>query len=143
MFMFVTFADMNVIVYHGSQTSRNMLAEYEMYYKDDKGERMPDVFKFHVLITTYECLITDILELREIVWRACIIDEAHRLKNSKCKLLEGLNLLEIESRTLLSGTPLQNNIHELYSLLSFLEPTQFNSQSPFHLPFAFTNDKAN
>ena len=132
---FELWSDMNVIVYHGSQTSRNMLAEYEMYYKDDKGERIPDVFKFHVLITTYECLITDILELREISWRASVIDEAHRLKNAKCKLLEGLNLLEIESRTLLSGTPLQNNINELFSLLSFLEPQQFNSSDAFMKEF--------
>ena len=132
---FELWSDMNVIVYHGSQTSRNMLAEYEMYYKDDKGERIPDVFKFHVLITTYECLITDILELREIAWRACVIDEAHRLKNAKCKLLEGLALLEVESRCLLSGTPLQNNINELFSLLSFLEPTQFNSLNDFMKDF--------
>ncbi len=128
---FELWTDMNVIVYHGSQTSRNMLAEYEMYYKNPKGERMNNVFKFHVLITTYECVITDILELREISWRICVIDEAHRLKNQKCKLLEGLNLLEIESRLLLSGTPLQNNVHELFSLLSFLEPLQFSSQDAF------------
>jgi chromodomain-helicase-DNA-binding protein 7 len=128
---FELWTDMNVIVYHGSQTSRNMLAEYEMYYKNQKGERRSDVFKFHVLITTYECVIADILELREISWRVCVIDEAHRLKNQKCKLLEGLNLLEIESRLLLSGTPLQNNINELYSLLSFLEPAQFSSQEAF------------
>ena len=63
------------------------------------------------------------------------IDEAHRLKNAKCKLLEGLALLDIESRTLLSGTPLQNNINELFSLLSFLEPTQFNSQDAFMKEF--------
>jgi len=48
---------MNVIVYHGSQTSRNMLAEYEMFYKDEEGQKLKNVFKFHVLITTYECLI--------------------------------------------------------------------------------------
>ena len=128
---FELWSDMNVIVYHGSQTSRNMLAEYEMFYKDDKGEKLKNVFKFHVLITTYECLIQDILDLSEIQWRACVIDEAHRLKNNKCKLLEGLNLLQCESRLLLSGTPLQNNIQELYSLLSFLEPTQFNSEDAF------------
>ena len=132
---FELWSDMNVIVYHGSQTSRNMLAEYEMYYKDESGERVKNVYKFHVLITTYECLITDILELREISWRACVIDEAHRLKNAKCKLLEGLNLLVIESRCLLSGTPLQNNINELFSLLSFLEPSQFNSLDTFMKDF--------
>lgn len=46
-----------MIVYHGSQTSRNMLAEYEMFYKDEDGQKLKNGFKFHVLITTYECLI--------------------------------------------------------------------------------------
>merc|ERR1712013_820077 len=58
-----------------------------------------------------------------------------RLKNQKCKLLEGLKLLEIESRLLLSGTPLQNNITELFSLLSFLEPTQFSNIDDFNKDF--------
>ena len=132
---FELWSEMNVIVYHGSQTSRNMLAEYEMYYKDDKGQKLTDVFKFHVLITTYESVISDIIELSEIKWRACVIDEAHRLKNNKCKLIEGLQLLTLETRLLLSGTPLQNNIQELFSLLAFLEPDQFRSQSEFMKEF--------
>lgn len=106
-----------------------------MYYKNEEGERRDGVFKFHVLITTYECIITDIIDLKDISWRACVIDEAHRLKNQKCRLLEGLKLLEIEARLLLSGTPLQNNISELFSLLSFLEPQQFNSITEFTRDF--------
>merc|ERR1719509_387115 len=83
---FELWTDMNVIVYHGSQTSRNMIQEYEMYYKTPEGDRIEDVYKFHVLITTYECIINDILDLKDISWRACVIDEAHRLKNQNCKL---------------------------------------------------------
>ena len=49
-----------------------------MYYKNEDGERRENVFKFHVLITTYECIITDIMDLKDISWRACVIDEAHR-----------------------------------------------------------------
>ncbi|XP_037085686.1 LOW QUALITY PROTEIN: chromodomain-helicase-DNA-binding protein 7-like [Pollicipes pollicipes] len=132
---FEAWTDLNVIVYHGTSASRNMIAEYEMYYKDADGQRIPDMYKFHVCITTYEVVIQDCLELSEVPWRVCVIDEAHRLKNANCKLLEGLRLLDIEHRVLLSGTPLQNNIRELFSLLNFLEPQQFASEEAFNSEF--------
>jgi chromodomain-helicase-DNA-binding protein 7 len=128
---FETWTNLNVIVYHGSNVSRQILHEYEFFFKDSKGNKMKDIYKFNVLITTFEMIITDCTELRQVPWRLCVIDEAHRLKNKDCKLLEGLRLLQLEHRVLLSGTPLQNNISELYSLLNFLEPTQFQSSEEF------------
>lgn len=112
-----------------------MLQEYELYYKNDKNERIPNVYKFQVMITTFEVILTDCVELSSIKWIACIIDEAHRLKNRNCKLLEGLRMLSIDHRVLLSGTPLQNNVEELFSLLNFLEPVQFASNESFMLEF--------
>ena len=70
-------------------------------------------------------------ELQSIQWRVVIIDEAHRLKNRNCKLLEGLKSLDLEHRVLLTGTPLQNSVEELFSLLNFLEPTTFPSHVAF------------
>lgn len=128
---FETWTDLNVITYHGSSTSREMLKEYEMYYRNEQGNRITNCYKFQVMITTFEIILSDCLELREIPWRCCIIDEAHRLKNRNCKLLEGLRLLNMEHRVLLTGTPLQNNVEELFSLLNFLEPTQFSSTEQF------------
>ncbi|XP_038070305.1 chromodomain-helicase-DNA-binding protein 8-like isoform X2 [Patiria miniata] len=128
---FETWTDINAVVYHGSAQSRHMIAEYEMYYKDSKGRRIPNVYKFKVLITTYEIVLADCQELSEIEWRVVVIDEAHRLKNRNCKLLEGLKFLDMEHRVLLTGTPLQNNIDELFSLLNFLEPGRFRSISQF------------
>jgi chromodomain-helicase-DNA-binding protein 7 len=55
------------------------------------------VYKFHALITTYEVIITDLEELSQIDWRVAIIDEAHRLKNRNCKLLQGLTCFELVS----------------------------------------------
>jgi len=130
---FETWTDLNVVVYHGSVASRNMLQEYESYYRhpDNPETTIKDLYKFNVLITTFEIVLTDVMELRDYPWRLCIIDEAHRLKNKNCKLLEGLRLLNLEHRVLLSGTPLQNNVNELFSLLNFLEPAQFSSSENF------------
>lgn len=76
-------------------TTREIIRHYEFYYKNDKGQKLAAIHKFNIFITTYEILLADIYELREIEWRAVVIDEAHRLKNMKCKLLEGLKLLDL------------------------------------------------
>lgn len=65
--------------------------------------------------------------LRKIQWRYLVIDEAHRIKNEKSKLSEIIREFETRNRLLLTGTPLQNNLHELWALLNFLLPDVFNS----------------
>lgn len=128
---FEGWTNLNVIVYHGSATSRQMLQDYEYYYKLENGKQLKDIIKFNVLITTFEMIVTDYQDLSNFNFRICVIDEAHRLKNRNCKLLEGLRQLNLEHRVLLSGTPLQNNVNELFSLLNFLEPSQFASNEDF------------
>uniref|UniRef100_A0A8C5SQB9 DNA helicase n=1 Tax=Laticauda laticaudata TaxID=8630 RepID=A0A8C5SQB9_LATLA len=128
---FRTWTEMNAIVYHGSQISRQMIQQYEMVYRDTQGIPLPGLFKFHVVITTFEMILADCPELKKIHWRCVVIDEAHRLKNRNCKLLEGLKLMCLEHKVLLTGTPLQNSVEELFSLLNFLEPQQFPSETAF------------
>ncbi|XP_068604555.1 chromodomain-helicase-DNA-binding protein 8 [Brachionichthys hirsutus] len=128
---FATWTNMNAIVYHGSLASRQMIQQYEMYCKDDKEHLIPGAYKFDALITTFEMVLSDCPELREISWRCVIIDEAHRLKNRNCKLLDSLKMLDLEHKVLLTGTPLQNTVEELFSLLHFLEPAQFSSETEF------------
>uniref|UniRef100_A0A6Q2X7V5 DNA helicase n=1 Tax=Esox lucius TaxID=8010 RepID=A0A6Q2X7V5_ESOLU len=126
---FRTWTEINVIVYHGSQISRQMIHQYEMYYKDQQV--ISGGYKFHAVITTFEMIMADCPELKKIHWRCVVIDEAHRLKNRNCKLLEGLKLMNLEHKVLLTGTPLQNSVEELFSLLNFLEPLQFPSETLF------------
>ncbi|XP_057701605.1 chromodomain-helicase-DNA-binding protein 6 isoform X1 [Corythoichthys intestinalis] len=135
---FRTWTRMNVIVYHGSQISRQMILQYEMFHRDAQvsakihhGNAATSVLKFHGLITTFEMVMADCPELKKLQWRCVVIDEAHRLKNRNCKLLEGLKLMNLEHKVLLTGTPLQNSVEELFSLLNFLEPLQFPSESAF------------
>ena len=80
-------------------------------------------------------LITDINIFRPIQWQALIIDEAHRLKNKSSRLLEESVTLKVEHKVLLTGTPLQNNIEELWTLLNFLDKRKFPSWAAFQEQF--------
>uniref|UniRef100_A0A671WJ05 Chromodomain helicase DNA binding protein 9 n=1 Tax=Sparus aurata TaxID=8175 RepID=A0A671WJ05_SPAAU len=132
---FRTWTYLNVIVYHGSMVSRQMLQQYEMYFKDSQGRVIRGAYKFRAVITTFEMILGGCPELNAIEWRCVIIDEAHRLKNKNCKLLEGFKLMNLEHKVLLTGTPLQNTVEELFSLLHFLEPARFPSEHTFMQEF--------
>ena len=67
-----------------------------------QGQRLQDTYRFQALITTYEIIISDMELLTQIDWRISIIDEAHRLKNRNCKLLEGLRAFNLVGGPLLS-----------------------------------------
>uniref|UniRef100_A0A667Y6U3 Chromodomain helicase DNA binding protein 7 n=1 Tax=Myripristis murdjan TaxID=586833 RepID=A0A667Y6U3_9TELE len=132
---FRTWTELNVVVYHGSQASRKTIQAYEMYYRDAQGKIIKGAYRFHAVITTFEMILTDCPELRNVPWRCVVIDEAHRLKNRNCKLLEGLKMMDMEHKVLLTGTPLQNTVEELFSLLNFLEPDRFPSEQTFMTEF--------
>ncbi|KAF8976792.1 Chromodomain-helicase-DNA-binding protein 9 [Entomortierella lignicola] len=128
---FEAWTDMNVIVFHGNQPSRNLLVDTEFYYKDAQGQIVPGLYKFDVLITTYEMIVAASAQLKPIAWRSIVVDEAHRLKNSASKVSEILKTYNLEHRVLLTGTPLQNSLDELFALLNFLEPTRFYNEKAF------------
>uniref|UniRef100_A0A8C8SY38 Chromodomain helicase DNA binding protein 9 n=1 Tax=Pelusios castaneus TaxID=367368 RepID=A0A8C8SY38_9SAUR len=132
---FRTWTDLNVVVYHGSMVSRQMIQQYEMYFRDSQGRIIRGTYRFQAIITTFEMILGGCPELNAIEWRCVIIDEAHRLKNKNCKLLEGLKLMNLEHKVLLTGTPLQNTVEELFSLLHFLEPLRFPAESTFMQEF--------
>lgn len=86
---------------------------------------------FDVLVTSYEMIIKEKAVLKKFTWRYIVIDEAHRIKNEKSKLSEIIREFKSTNRLLLTGTPLQNNLHELWALLNFLLPDVFNSSDDF------------
>lgn len=102
--------------------------------------------KFNVLLTTYEYVIKDKSILAKVPFKYMIIDEGHRMKNHHCKLTQILNThYNAPYRLLLTGTPLQNKLPELWALLNFLLPSIFKSCSTFeqwfNAPFATTGEK--
>uniref|UniRef100_A0A671WCK9 Chromodomain-helicase-DNA-binding protein 1-like n=1 Tax=Sparus aurata TaxID=8175 RepID=A0A671WCK9_SPAAU len=99
-------------------------------YKGDKErraelQRETDTQDFHVLLTTYELCLKDVSFLRRWKWKVLVVDEAHRLKNQNSLLHKTLTQFSVGFRVLLTGTPIQNNLQELYSLLSFIQPSIF------------------
>lgn len=86
---------------------------------------------FDVIVTSYEMIIKEKSVLKKFNWRYIVIDEAHRIKNEKSKLSEIIREFKSTNRLLLTGTPLQNNLHELWALLNFLLPDVFNSSDDF------------
>ncbi|KAI8968258.1 SNF2 family N-terminal domain-containing protein [Mycotypha africana] len=128
---FQAWTDLNVIDYRGSVFARQLLVETEFYYKDMHSQRIPHRYKFDVLITTYEMALAGVQQLKDIPWRCGVFDEAHRLKNKQSKVGEVLKTFIIDHKLLLTGTPLQNNLDELYSLLNFMQPEDFSNEKAF------------
>nr|AML25532.1 ATP-dependent chromatin remodeler iswi-1 [Euschistus heros] len=87
--------------------------------------------EWDVCVTSYEMIIREKSVFKKFNWRYMVIDEAHRIKNEKSKLSEIVREFKTTNRLLLTGTPLQNNLHELWSLLNFLLPDVFNSSDDF------------
>lgn len=87
--------------------------------------------QFNVLVTTYEFIMRDRAKLSKIDWQYIIIDEAQRMKDRQSKLAKDLDRFTAARRLLLSGTPLQNDLIELWSLLNLLLPDVFDDKKLF------------
>lgn len=125
---------MDAIVYLGPKTARQRIQEYEFYQAGKTGVRTRRP-AFNVLITTYEILVMDKSVLGKFNWEFLAIDEAHRLRNLNSKLFEALAEFNCANRLLITGTPLQNNMQELWALLHFLMPSQFDDLDSFKKQF--------
>ncbi|KAL8602933.1 hypothetical protein ACOMHN_057243 [Nucella lapillus] len=82
-------------------------------------------YSFDVLVTTYEICLKDFLFLQSVSWHVLVVDEGHRLKNNESLLYRTLEQWDIQCHVLLTGTPVQNNLGELYALLAFIDRKQF------------------
>jgi len=128
---------MDAVIYHGPEKER---AEMRGQFLRGKGDSEK---KFPVLITSYEIVIRDAKHLKRCGWKFVIIDEGHRLKNLNCRLIRELkSICDVNpsqpcNRLLLTGTPLQNNLTELWSLLNFLLPSIFDDLESFQAWFDF------
>eukprot|EP00967_Tisochrysis_lutea_P116562 scaffold187801_cov20-Tisochrysis_lutea.AAC.1 len=119
--------DLTFFKLHGSGHERSVLLE-----RSDVVYAEYDVF-----VTTYETFKSAEVFFTEDIgmWNVLIVDEAHNLKNEASKLHVALSRVRANFRLLLTGTPLQNNLHELWALLRFLVPSVFTNSEQFDASF--------
>lgn len=120
---FLAWTDLRVLIYHGSQAAREILHDFEF--------RAGGGLLFDVILTTYEMAIAGVEHISSVAFGVCVLDEAHRLKNSRSKAAQTLRTIEVDHKVLLSGTPLQNNLSELWALLNFIDEEKFPSMKTF------------
>ncbi|KAL1852711.1 chromatin remodeling complex Adenosinetriphosphatase [Paecilomyces lecythidis] len=112
--------EVNVLVLQGDKEERQRLI----------SERLVDE-NFDVCITSYEMILREKSHLKKFAWEYIIIDEAHRIKNEESSLSQIIRVFNSRNRLLITGTPLQNNLHELWALLNFLLPDVFGDSDAF------------
>lgn len=143
-----------VVMYHGTRPDREAIYKTKLRGNLDRSGRPTN--KFPVVCTSYEMIIRDSDLLSKINWEFIIIvrrvahlsschfvltrpqDEGHRMKNAESRLFQEICKFTSATRFLITGTPLQNNLKELWSLLHFLMPTIFTDWEAFEIWFDFS-----
>ncbi|PTB64662.1 hypothetical protein BBK36DRAFT_1123433 [Trichoderma citrinoviride] len=122
-------------MYHGNKAQREEIFRKKIMNHLKSGRPTE---KFPVVCTSYEMVLNDHHNLSRIKWEFIIIDEGHRMKNADAKLFQQLRQFSSATRLLITGTPLQNNLKELWSLLHFLLPNIFTDWEAFESWFDFS-----
>jgi len=149
---FTGWTELNTIIYHGSAQDREHIREYEFPFECDRPQNVgfnqrylknchkvtapkwEKTWMVQVVITTPEMMVTDdFSELASVSWDLLVVDEAHRLKNHSSKLANNLRHRDFgfKHTLLLTGTPIQNNMNELWTLMNIIDPIKFKDAETF------------
>ncbi|KAI8597383.1 SNF2 family N-terminal domain-containing protein [Dissophora ornata] len=112
--------DSDVFLLHASKDERAVMIQTRLLTQ-----------KFDVCLTSYDICLLEKTHLKKFAWQYIVIDEAHRIKNENSQLSQIIRTFNSKNRLLITGTPLQNNLHELWALLNFLLPDVFSSSEDF------------
>jgi DNA helicase INO80 len=118
---------LKVLPYWGNAKDRKVLRKFwdrkHIVYRKESP--------FHVLVTSYQLVVQDTQYFQKIKWQYMILDEAQAIKSSQSSRWKSLLGFHCRNRLLLTGTPIQNNMQELWALLHFIMPTLFDSHDEF------------
>ncbi|KDR85372.1 hypothetical protein GALMADRAFT_234197 [Galerina marginata CBS 339.88] len=118
---------LRVVPFYGEKNARDVIKKFELFHERSSSDNTHA--KFHVLVTTYEALIngkdfTPVFK-NQPRWEVLVVDEGQRLKSDSSLLFKKLNELKSIHRIIMTGTPLNNNMRELFNLMNFLDPREW------------------
>jgi DNA helicase INO80 len=119
--------NIKVLPYWGNAKDRKILRKFW----DRKHITYTKESEFHVLVTSYQLVVLDSQYFQKVKWQYMILDEAQAIKSSGSSRWKSLLGFHCRNRLLLTGTPIQNNMQELWALLHFIMPTLFDSHDEF------------
>lgn len=103
--------------------------EFKDNLKDSQSE-------YNLVIVSYDIVRNDISFFSSITWNYCVLDEGHIIKNGKTKLSKAIKSINANHRLILTGTPIQNNVLELWSLFDFLMPGYLGTERQFSIKYS-------
>ncbi len=110
--------------------------ELTHYVYHGQNRNLDEAKTYQLIMTTYATVRNDIERLKDEEFHYLVLDESQNIKNSTTQTTKAVLLLKSEHRLALSGTPVENNLGELYSLFRFLNPAMFGSSDDFHAQYA-------
>jgi chromatin-remodeling ATPase INO80 len=116
-----------VLPYWGTAGDRKVLRKFW----DRKHTTYKKDAPFHVMVTSYQLVVSDVAYFQKMKWQYMILDEAQAIKSSQSSRWKCLLGFHCRNRLLLTGTPIQNNMQELWALLHFIMPSLFDSHDEF------------
>lgn len=119
--------EFKVLPYWGNAKDRKVLRKFW----DRKSVRYGKDAPFHVLVTSYQLVVADAPYFLKMKWQYMILDEAQAIKSSQSSRWKSLLSFSCRNRLLLTGTPIQNSMQELWALLHFIMPSLFDSHDEF------------
>ncbi|KAF7320271.1 SNF2 family DNA-dependent ATPase [Mycena kentingensis (nom. inval.)] len=117
---------LRVVPYYGEAKSREVIRKFELVHQEKRKGFLSA--KYHVLVTTYDTIIGKdfgTVFKNQPRWEVLVVDEGQRLKSDSSLLFKKLNDLNTLHRVIMTGTPLNNNIRELFNLMNFLDPKEW------------------
>lgn len=119
--------DIPAMMYHAADKKARAALRHKFRYPSSLEEKRA----FPVVVTSFEIAMMDRVYLSHLKWKYIVVDEGHRLKNMNCRLIQELKKFSSAQRLILTGTPLHNNLKELWSLLNFILPDIFDDLETF------------